>query len=267
MKLRLISLLSSFLLSFPSLANKPKKILFAESQAFYFNHITALFLDPDEFSIEFASNVQDAVLKWLVFQPDLVFLGMKMPLSFSDERSAFENYNWLGQWKGTYESRPHLFDNEGGLKVLLALGQIDSSDKAKVILTSSTDMAFSPKVTPWIDYNLKGKLKRENGQIDPEHFQLLKRLIHDNRPPKRASHLSQLKEEPTEELKQLREALNKIRGFIEPTLSSNSPQKETLNMLANHFRQLVEDYVAHSLEKKEAKSPDLINRCLSFFKP
>ena len=186
------------MLSTPSLAQEPKKILVVDG--IHIDEMSDRFDKYDDilskkgFRIDITNNVNEAIVRWLLLQPDIVFLNMEILINHP------------------IKIRSYVIDKEGGLKILLRVLQIEPTDVAKVILTSDTRMGLlPPEVKNLIDHNLDEK-------FDPEkHSQLLQELLDNNQEPKRKSYLPQFEETPSNlwMIQQLQKILQEMRTILQ----------------------------------------------------
>ena len=190
---------------FLSLANEPKKILFIDNV--HIDEIASWFdryddsLSKKGFKVDLATSVEDATLKWLIFQPDIVLLNIQIPIKLKD-------YSFT--------------DRDGGLKVLLEVLKIDPTNKAKVVLTPNDKIDFLfPEVRGLIDYNLDEKFDSE------KHSQLLQEWIDKDEAPKRKSYLPQLEQNTTNDwIQYIRESLKTYQDSLSLSLFSGLTEDE-----------------------------------------
>ena len=245
---------------YSSLANEPKTVLQVEDEKHYTLDYESL--KEKGFQMGLAISVEDAILRWLVFQPDVVLLDMGLPLN--NQAHNPESFSFSG-------------DREGGLKVLLEVLKIDPTNPAKVILTSNTDLDFlPPKVQQLIDHSLGGKFNLEKVR----HSRLLKEVVNSNSPPKRHSYSNLLEIHATEELQKLKESIQELRALnlsLNPEQESNKLElMESARQALENFRtaeiqiqkkRLEEHRLKSQVQQQSQKRPSLLSRCFNFFKP
>ena len=237
-------------LSLSSFANESKKILVVEHRLEIKEIIVK---DLEKLNYHVAStDIKNATLNWIVFQPDLVLLDMGVP--FTDLYLIKE--------------------------LFLEILKIDPSNKAKVILTSSGSIGLLPFPSRQLidgelsqlfqsdehTYNTRKEFKIINNQKEEvlitesiTQAQYIEQLINNNLPPKRISYLPKLEIKPTKELFNLIKSIK----ILKQTLESN----QTTNLLIETISKQLEQF--RMLERPLAPSTTdylpKINKCKKLF--
>ena len=178
-----------------SLASPTKKILFIEDTE-YVRILIEEFLIEKGFAVHSAKSIEEALLAWYVFKPDLVLLDMGLPLY-------------------PYSSNTY---REGGLTIL----RLAPMDNAKVILSSNIEIkAFSSILPHLIDYNFNGKF------MPPNHLTVLEELINTTQPPKRIATLNQLEKNLGDTIEaELRNSINTLLLLKQEQIGALKPPKQ-----------------------------------------
>ena len=134
-------------------------------------------------NIRLAVNVEEGLIAWRSFQPDIVILDMHMPMNSSEE--------------------------EPNIRAGLILLRNAPKDKAKVILASAAFRLL--EVIPLIDYNFRGKV---SWSVDDKIHRVIEQLLRSEEPPNRVGVTVKQNEEAIE---QSREAVKQTEKLVKQT--------------------------------------------------
>ena len=192
-----------------------------------------------------STNIRDAVLNWLVFQPHVVILDMAIHLGDL-----------------------YLID-----KILLEIKKITPSDTAKVVLTSGRELGFlyrktiylidavlNTKFNPKASYTTVTNKPSKTGDFNKQitHAELLKKLI-NQKLPNRAFYLPDLKVIPTTELQTLRESIQTLT-FLKQKSGTELKHKPLTESIAKDLKNFRIAENALIMQKIESENKNRANK-------